>query len=480
MFHFNRIGWLVAFGSFVQMTIIFGIISSFVVLFVLLEEEFEASATATGWMGSMAWGVAILFAPVSAALNSQWGPRPVTAAGVCLCTIGLLATCFLPNLWAMYITFGLVFGAGANMITFSSADLIAKHFPGKSGTRPFAFANLSGAAGLLVVATIVDSTVDAIGWRMTYSIFAAILFVICFPLCFVYKYPSVLLDEVKIESANGSDDSSYPTAYVNSAVQVVEERSAESSVITEANSPTNGDESDKSSQLMKEKNSGIHSTETERKSSIAGLLRVPGIWMSGLATMAIGIASTLNVIILGGYLENIGISSRLSSVLIMALGLAELLGRLLALVVGSSIPVSNLIILGVVHFSGTIVCLMVGLLSNLVTTIIYIAIAGIIRGIIYSINLPATMEVFKGVNSSIIISVMFLGNGIGNLLSSICAGLSVDVTSSYSAAFFMSAGLYFISSAIYVSLWLWPDVLIFKRILTDTHPSRDQDTSVER
>ncbi|XP_072170647.1 uncharacterized protein [Diadema setosum] len=148
----------------------------------------------------------------------------------------------------------------------------------------------------------------------------------------------------------------------------------------------------------------------------------------------------------------------------MALGLAELVGRLLALVVGSSIPVSNLIILGVTNFLGTIVCLMVGLLPNLATTIIYIAIAGIVRGITYSIDLPAAIEVFQGVNSSVIISVVFLGDGIGNLLSSICAGLSVDLTSSYSAAFFMSAGLYFISSAIYVSLRLWPHVLTSRRI----------------
>lgn len=101
----------------------------------------------TGWMGSMAWGVASMFSPFSALMFLRWGHRPIALLGVLCCTVGLLVTSFLSNLWYMYVSFGFVFAAGTNMLNNAAFHLTALHFPGKKGFRPFAFVNLSGGVG---------------------------------------------------------------------------------------------------------------------------------------------------------------------------------------------------------------------------------------------------------------------------------------------------------------------------------------------
>ena len=109
------------------------------------------SSYSAGWMGSMAWATAAMFSPVSSLMFLRWGHRPVSIAGVIACFVGLLVTALMPVLWAMYISFGLVFAAGTNVVMNTGVHLVALSFPGKKGMRPFALQGLSGGVGKLGV-----------------------------------------------------------------------------------------------------------------------------------------------------------------------------------------------------------------------------------------------------------------------------------------------------------------------------------------
>ncbi|XP_030839119.1 monocarboxylate transporter 5 isoform X1 [Strongylocentrotus purpuratus] len=548
--HFNRSGWTMAMAAFIHLTFTYGIISSFVVLFVSLEEEFESSAVATGWMGSMAWGVAAMFSPFSALMFLRWGHRPIALLGVLCCSVGLLVTSFLSNLWYMYVSFGFVFAAGTNMLNNPAFHLTALHFPGKKGVRPFAFVNLSGGVAILAGAPLIDVCIKSLGWRITYAIFSGILFVVCLPLCYFYKIPSAShsnLNEEEMKytdckpdgASNSTKDIGHGHGLVQSSSFVCLaketcEHDAENERELENETETTTRTSHQYKQLAERdetSSSGVRTCfcnhqrrhvdskpkhpssqcELEDLSCAQGktaypdvgsssigvvedsdrprdamevndcvfeavdescldrkcaFMKVPGLWMATFGTMTTSAASVFNVINLVSYMQLIGLNDRTSVLLIMGIGLAEMFGRIVYFLIGSSLPVAGMTTMSAVNLAGAALSLCLALIPRLETIITYIIVAGIARGIFYTINLPSCLELFKGLDSAVVIAWMMVGNGFGGLLSSTCGGLSVDITGSYKVAFFTCAGLYFTSFLIFGSLRLWPRMFIKDKFTT--------------
>ncbi|XP_041484268.1 uncharacterized protein LOC121430904 [Lytechinus variegatus] len=542
--HFNRTGWIMAVTAFIHLTITYGIISSFVVLFVSLEEEFESSAVATGWMGSIAWGVASMFSPISTMLFLRWGHRPIACLGVLCCSIGLLVTSFLSNLWYMYASFGFVFAAGTNMINSVSFHLTALHFPGQKGVRPFAFVCLSGGAAMLAGAPLIGVCINALGWRFSYAMFSGITFIICLPMCYFYKKPhachsSINEDVVKygqctsdfegratkemehkgmrydLKTCSALTDSE-KDGFISECEREVDSRLLKSRIQdkklaeradVDKTSSGSGIKSDKhpmqehhidltyESQSSCNRDAFVPSGKpprpqqkaasgadigveekdrsmTEISESVVnivddggclgrmcGFAKVPGLWMAAFGTMTTTAASVFNVINLVSYMQLIGLRERTSFLLVMGLGLAEMLARIFYFLVGSSLPVSGMTTMSAVNLAGAGLSACLALLPKMETIIAYVIVAGMARGIFYTINLPSCFELFTGLESAVVITFMMVGNGIGGLLSSTCGGLSFDLTGSYSAAFFTCAGLYFTSFLIFGSLRLWPRTL---------------------
>nr|XP_054772385.1 uncharacterized protein LOC129280381 [Lytechinus pictus] len=560
--HFNRTGWIMAVTAFIHLTITYGIISSFVVLFVSLEEEFESSAVATGWMGSMAWGVASMFSPISTVLFLRWGHRPIACLGVLCCSIGLLVTSFLSNLWYMYASFGFVFAAGTNMINTVSFHLTALHFPGQNGVRPFAFVCLSGGVAMLAGAPLIGVCINSLGWRISYAMFSGIIFIICLPLCYFYKKPfachssvnedmnkygqctsdcvgkdtkemerigmlndlgtcRVLTDADKV-GFKSECEREVDSRLLKSRSRTQDKKLAGQAEVDKTSSSGLGTKSVKhpvqehhidltsasqssecerdafvpSGELphpQQKDTSGEHIGVEERDRSMmeisesvvdvvddggwlerkCGFAKVPGLWMAAFGTMTTTAASVFNVINLVSYMKLIGLHERTSFLLIMGIGLAEVLARMFYFLVGSSLPVSGMTAMSAVNLAGAGLSACLALLPKIETIIAYVIVAGMARGIFYTINLPSCFELFTGLESAVVITFMMVGNGLGGLLSSICGGLSFDLTGSYSAAFFTCAGLYFTSFLIFGSLRLWPRTLAQTIV-----PPRDSQNSI--
>ena len=64
------------------------------------------------WIGSMAYGVAMVLAPVSSSITNKYGPHISVGVGTIIASTSLLISASMPNVETMYGTFSVMFGLG--------------------------------------------------------------------------------------------------------------------------------------------------------------------------------------------------------------------------------------------------------------------------------------------------------------------------------------------------------------------------------
>ena len=111
-----RYGWVVVWGAFFSLAVIFGISYSFAAFFESFAREFAAQRADV----ALAFGVCglIYFALGAAAgmLADRHGPRVVVAAGMLCIAGGLLATSFATSMLTVYLAYGVAIGVGIGLV----------------------------------------------------------------------------------------------------------------------------------------------------------------------------------------------------------------------------------------------------------------------------------------------------------------------------------------------------------------------------
>ena len=77
-----------------------------------------------GWVSSLVIGNMFLFAPMSSVLCERYGCRHVGIAGGLLIAAGMFASSFANHLYILYVTFGIVYGAGTSMCFFPTLRIL--------------------------------------------------------------------------------------------------------------------------------------------------------------------------------------------------------------------------------------------------------------------------------------------------------------------------------------------------------------------
>lgn len=173
----NAWGWLVTFATFLLIMPVTGILSSFGVIFVKLQLEYDISDFALGWIGSVAFGIMFAASPISTGLFKRFGHRKVAVVGVILCSAGLLLSAAVPNPYYLFVTYSLLFGVGSNFIDNTSLNLVGTYFPRKNSARASCFATLGWSIGSLTLNPAVEILCEKFGWRKTFIILGCCLLV---------------------------------------------------------------------------------------------------------------------------------------------------------------------------------------------------------------------------------------------------------------------------------------------------------------
>ena len=88
-----------------------------------------------------------LLAPLPSALYVRIGCQRVILIGVVIAFVGLLATSFATELWIIYITYGLLFGAGSNFAYTATLNIVTSYYPGDDNIRATSLASCGQPVG---------------------------------------------------------------------------------------------------------------------------------------------------------------------------------------------------------------------------------------------------------------------------------------------------------------------------------------------
>ncbi|XP_030840775.1 monocarboxylate transporter 14-like [Strongylocentrotus purpuratus] len=137
----NRWGCVVVVATVLFNFVLNGLLFNYNLLFVAFQEEFESSATLTGWVGALPLGISLMIAPFVKLASERFGYRLVAISGVVSTSTGVFMTSFLSSLIPMFATFGVMAGIGAGLFTVCAFDLIVLYFPERNTMRAVAIAS---------------------------------------------------------------------------------------------------------------------------------------------------------------------------------------------------------------------------------------------------------------------------------------------------------------------------------------------------
>uniref|UniRef100_A0A674KAN7 Monocarboxylate transporter 13 n=1 Tax=Terrapene triunguis TaxID=2587831 RepID=A0A674KAN7_9SAUR len=168
-------GWMVVLAGFLQSALVFGVIRSFGVFFMEFVGYFGELAGRVSWVTSIGIAVLQLGGPVSSALSTQYGARPVVMAGGVLSGLGMLLASFATSLTHLYLSIGLLSGLGWALVFTPSVASVARYFAKR---RTFATGLAVSGAGLASFAfsPLFQLLVDTYAWRGALLVVASISF----------------------------------------------------------------------------------------------------------------------------------------------------------------------------------------------------------------------------------------------------------------------------------------------------------------
>ena len=175
-------GWIVVAVAFITLGVTFGVWYSFSVFFLAITEEFGWSKAA----GSSIFSVFVMsqsfMGIVAGHLQDRFGPRMVMPFGSVVLALSLWLTSNVESLWGFQITYGLMGGASASLMAFSShSAFIPKWFERKRGLA-MGMAMSGIGFGMLILIPLAEWTITEYGWRTSYRLIAAVAIFIIGPL----------------------------------------------------------------------------------------------------------------------------------------------------------------------------------------------------------------------------------------------------------------------------------------------------------
>lgn len=163
-------------------------------------DYFQESREKTAWVGSLAIALIFFSGHLSGALVKRFGCRVTTLLGGFLCTLSLGVSSQAKNIVHLYLTYSVLYGLGTSCVFSSSLVIISKYFK-KRRSMATGIVMLGQGGGVLILGPLLQTMIDAYGWKTTYLIMAGVVPVLC--LTGATYSPNVQSDET-LEEAHGS------------------------------------------------------------------------------------------------------------------------------------------------------------------------------------------------------------------------------------------------------------------------------------
>ncbi|MBN3287828.1 MOT10 protein, partial [Polyodon spathula] len=169
-------GWVVVLSSFIFNVLVLGFHNSFGVYLISFLETFRETSSKIGkaWVGSISYGLIMIFGPVSGKMTEKFGARIVSILGSILIIVSIVGSSYASKLDFLFLTHGVVTGIGSSFAFTPGMIMISQYF---TTQRSFATGIVmsGGAAGALVQTRLHQYLIRTVGWRQSMRIFAGIM-----------------------------------------------------------------------------------------------------------------------------------------------------------------------------------------------------------------------------------------------------------------------------------------------------------------
>ncbi|XP_078492981.1 monocarboxylate transporter 10 [Ciona intestinalis] len=162
-------GWVVTFAAFTINIVVIGIHNCFSLLYIDMITEFKGSLSKTAWIGSIAFGCILIFAPLSGVLANRFGCRKVTLAGIVIASTFLFASSFATSIESLFLTYGFGFGFGTSLAYMQGAVMVTRYFNTKRALAS-GICLAGSSLGTLVIAPIYNILSTNYGWRVALKV----------------------------------------------------------------------------------------------------------------------------------------------------------------------------------------------------------------------------------------------------------------------------------------------------------------------
>ncbi len=183
----NPPGWPALIGGGL-MNIALGTYYAWSVFVPTLEHEFGWSRSQTSLVPTIDMVMVASTFLVAGFLQRRIGPRPIAAIGGVLFSLGLLLASWTQSLPMLYLTWGVMVGAGIGFGYLVPITVGSKWFPHHRGlVNGLAIALFAAGSGLF--GPVEGMLVERIGWRATFQVLAGVFFVFTMAGSYLLKDP---------------------------------------------------------------------------------------------------------------------------------------------------------------------------------------------------------------------------------------------------------------------------------------------------
>lgn len=157
-------GWWVVAGTFVVLSVGFGIAYSFSSFFLPLQEKFAANRGEISLVFSIAGALYFSLGLIAGVIADRFGPRVVVGSGMALVALGTFAASQADTLWQVFAGYGLGVGIGMGAAYVPAVAALQRWFNRKRGLATGIAVSGIGV-GTLAGPPLAKLLIDHFGWR---------------------------------------------------------------------------------------------------------------------------------------------------------------------------------------------------------------------------------------------------------------------------------------------------------------------------
>lgn len=181
-------GWVIVAAAFVTIGVAVTARTAYSLLLPALVAEFGWDRGLAAGAFSFGFLVSALTSPLIGMAMDRQGPRVVVGCGVACMTAGLLLAPRISEPWHLYVTLGVLVGAGSNLMSYTAHSLFLPHWFERRRGLAISIAFSGAGVGALVLLPLMQTIIQTDGWRTSCQAMGCVVLLVVGPLCLLLRH----------------------------------------------------------------------------------------------------------------------------------------------------------------------------------------------------------------------------------------------------------------------------------------------------